>query len=105
MSAENKLNAFLQADAAPARDPAFMADLEGRMARIRFAAQLRRNGIIAIAATAILFGLVKASGLSLVGAAAQFASDMAGTPGLALAALIVAAAVLLPRVIGGNLIR
>ena len=99
MRAENKLNAFLQADAAPARDPAFMADLEGRMARIRFAAQLRRNGIIAIAATAILFGLVKASGLSLVGAAAQFAADMAGTPGLALAALIVAVAVWLPRIL------
>jgi len=105
MSAENKLNAFLQADKAPARDPAFVARLEERMARIRFGARLRWHAVIAIAVSAILYGLLKASGLNAVNSAAQFATDMAGTPGLALAAIIVTAAVFLPRILPTNLIR
>ncbi|PIW30176.1 MAG: hypothetical protein COW29_04615 [Rhodobacterales bacterium CG15_BIG_FIL_POST_REV_8_21_14_020_59_13] len=102
MSAENKLNAFLQADAAPDRDPVFMAALEERMARIRLHARLRRHAVLAIAASAVVFGLIKASGLSMVGAVAQFAADLAATPGLALAGLIVAGAMLLPRILPGN---
>lgn len=105
MSAENRLNAFLQADAAPEHDVAFLARLEERMARIRLLMRLRRNAVIAVAISAVVFGLIKTSGLSLVGAAAQFTTEMAATPGLAVAALIVAAAVLLPRILPGNLIR
>ncbi|MBI1236811.1 MAG: hypothetical protein GC188_09035 [Alphaproteobacteria bacterium] len=99
MSAENKLNAFLQADAAPQRDPVFMAALEERMARIRLHARLRRHAFLAIAASAVFFGLIKASGHTLIGAAAQFAAEMATTPGLSIAGLIVAGAVLLPRIL------
>lgn len=105
MSAEDRLNAFLQADHVAERDLVFLARLEERMARTRLHARLRHLGIIAIAVSAIVFGLMKASGFDLISSASRFAVDLAATPGLALAALIVAAAVLLPRILPGNLIR
>lgn len=102
MSAENKLNAFLQADRVAERDLVFLARLEERMARIRLRARLLHLAITALAVSAIVYGLMKASGFDLLGAASRFVINLAATPGLAVAALIVAAAVLLPRILPGS---
>jgi hypothetical protein len=99
MSANDKLMAFLAADAAPARDFAFMAGVEERMARIRLFRQARRVSALSLAIAFILFGLVSAAGLTPVEAATGLLTDLAATPGLALAAGIVALALWLPRLL------
>lgn len=105
MTANDKLTAFLAADQAPAFDPAFMAELEERMARRRLLDQLRRTAIGAIAIAAIGYGLYAASGLSVLAEAFQFVGEIARTPALMLAAVTVAAGVWLPRFLPRQLLR
>jgi hypothetical protein len=105
MTANDKLSAFLAADQAPAFDPAFIAQLEDRMARLRLLGQLRRTAVWAIAIAAIGYGLYAASGLSVLADAFGFAGDIARSPALMLAAITVAAGIWLPRFLPRRLVR
>ncbi|WP_420432893.1 hypothetical protein [Hyphobacterium sp.] len=105
MTANDKLTAFLAADQAPAFDPAFIARLDERMARVRLFERLRRTAAGAMAATAIGYGLYAASGPSLLAEAFGFAGELVRTPGLMLAAVTVIAGMWLPRWLPRRLVR
>jgi len=103
MTMDDKLQAFLAKDRVPSSDPAFMARLDESMARIRLWSQMRASAAFAIAIAAVAFGLYRAVGPQAFTWLNDFTLAMTGTPGLALAAIIVAAALYLPRLLQGRL--
>lgn len=105
MSPNDKLTSFLMADQAPAFDPGFIASLEERMARTRLFARLRQLAVLAIAIGAVCFGLAAASGPQAIATALSGLVGLIETPGLLLAAVIVAAGVYLPRILPRALMR
>ncbi|MEE2524747.1 hypothetical protein V0U79_00080 [Hyphobacterium sp. HN65] len=105
MSPNEKLTSFLMADQAPAFDPGFIAGLEERMARDRLLSRLWQLAVLAIAIGAVCFGLAMASGPQVLATAFSGMDGVIETPGLLLAAIIVAAGVYLPRILPRALIR
>lgn len=103
MTMDDKLQAFLDADRAPASDPGFMAQLDERMARIRLWAQIRASAAFAIAIAAIAFGVYRAVSPHAWTWLNDFTLATTATPGLALAVLIVAVGLYLPRLLQGRL--
>lgn len=103
MTMDDKLQAFLDADRAPSSDPAFMAQLDESMARIRLWSQIRTSAAFAIAIAAVAFGLYRAVSPNAWTWLNDFALAATGTPGLALAVIIVAAGLYLPRLLQGRL--
>jgi hypothetical protein len=103
MNKEDKLGVFLASDQAPAADPAFMARLDHRMARIRLWTQIRSSAVLAIAIAAVAFGLNRAAGTHLFSWINDLVLGLTSVPGLALATIIVVAAMYLPRILPGHL--
>jgi hypothetical protein len=103
MTKDDKLQAFLDADRAPSSDPGFMAQLDERMARIRLWSQFRASAAFAIAIAAVAFGLYRAVSPQAWTWLNDFTLAATGTPGLALAAIVVAAGLYLPRLLQGRM--
>lgn len=92
MTNDDKLAAFLAADDAPANDPAFVSDVAEAVARRRLRVGLALSGALAVALGAVTWAIAPAM------------DDLGGaltTPGLPVAALVVALGAFGPQILRG----